>query len=855
MKKNNLLILLALASVGCSKSKDYPTLLSELEKQSQDEQIVERKLANLAPDKCMKDVFSLDMLKAEIKGIEKQYLSGTKVTGKWKHLNLEELPIPQANFLKAHGSRLGDLNNTNAFDYSDCKDLPCVINKIYGKPDSIAGYVHYLWYLKMGNYLTAHNTVYGGSYRDIIPGTYNGKEFAVSAYLWSEDELYAFWRLSHMIKAPHTQLKALTEIQRVPRGEYYGFMSNYTCGLAWSHGLISLQDGCLPTGSDLYPGTFYESVLHELTHQVDYHEGRKNQKTYRSGDQDYLDVSGFFLKEYKDDTGKMVRQWEHKPGTKLVTSYAGTSPAENFAETIAHFRVNGTVAKTMVSTAHWDYTSKNYFNNKHFDKTELIDNWIGHQKSLIAQLAFKAVGNCSKSTQAFASTYFKKTDFLVPLLPAMINCLGVKATEISKEVQAKIKVTDPDGCQVLSDYNSRSAWEPILKPEFISLMNKYLNELKADKTYFAKVEAFHNEIPKREMANQAFLSCSDINTEEACYEEGVLRLALEKIAPLNLPAAHAQDLAELYLSSHPLEETRQNLNSYYKSFVASNKAQIDLEANDAWEKCSALPISDELPPTGNHFTVTDGYMVSSIYNCINIEFPDSAKSLVRNMAVGDLKVQHPKEELILHDEVVPELKKSFSALYVKKKEREGKAVLEYIEMDNGKLRKQQIEDFSWVKDVLNTENINQDCQKNALSKISFPLRYQLKNVVFSSLVANACKEIHATAEYSTWLEESKSAFADKSVSGLENRILELAQLKAKECLEMYPVNTNLSRIKFKKEREACLLGEWAQLEATGIKEFQQDPLVIKFKVDINTVKSQLEINRRRLQLKVIKENF
>jgi hypothetical protein len=849
MKRNKLLLFVALVSVGCSRTNDFPTLLSQLEKSAPDEKIAERKLANLAADQCLKDIFSVATLKSEIKELEKKHAAGTKVRGKWKHLNFEDLPIPQANFLKSYGARLGDLNDAEAFDYSQCKDLPCIFNKIYGKEDSVAGYVHYLWYLKMGNYLTAHNTVYGGSYRDIKPGIYNEKPLKVSDYLWSEDELYGFWRLSHMIKAPHTELRYLTEIQRVPRGEFFGFVGAMTCGLAWSHGIVSLQDGCLSTGTDAYPGTFYESVLHELTHQVDYHEGKKLNKSYRSDSQDYLDLSKFILNEYKDEAGKTVRQWKHKEGIKLASSYAGTSPAENFAETIAFFRVDGSTTKNNISDEHWKFTSKS------FQKSDFIKSWMVTHSSLMAQLAFKAVGNCSNSSQGFASTFFKKTDFITPLLPSMINCLGAKATEISKEIQSKVKVSDPDGCKVLAAYSLSTDWDPTFKIEVNGLMNKYLNELQTDKAYFAKVQAFHDEIPNRTMANDAFLSCSEIASEESCYPKEVIRLALEKIAPLNLPASHAQDLAELYLENHSLSDTREYINGYYKAFVQSHRAQIQLDAKDAWSKCESVPLSDDLPPTGRYFSVGDGYMVSSIFNCLNVDYPETAKLIVRNLGVGDLKVRHPKEEVILYEEVLPELQKSLLDIYIQKRDSENKAALEYIQNDNGVLRKQMLSDFVWVKDVLNADNLKKDCQRIALAKIQFPLTYQLRSPVFGVFVENACTDIHLAPEYNKWLEESKSVFAEKSVSGLEKRIVELANIKAKGCLIQFPVDTNLNRIKFKKEREACLLGEWAPIEAAAITEFSADPLVIKFKVDVSAVKSQLEINRRRLQLRVIKENF
>lgn len=855
MKKNKIIICLTVLSFSCTKTDKYHSMIGELEKNSTEEKILQRKLANVEPSKCLSDVFSVEMLKAEIKALEKKQASGTKVKGKWKHINLEDLPIPQANFLNTYGSRLGDLNKPEDLDYSACNDVPCIFNTIYAKPDNISGYVHYLWYLKMGSYLTAHNTVYGGHYRTISPGVYNEKTFAVSDYLWSEEELFAFWRLSHLLKAPHTKLHNLTEIQRVPRGEEFGFMDSMVCGLAWSHGLISLQDGCLGTGTDIYPGTFYESVMHELTHQVDYHEGKKISKTYRSDQSDYLDISGIYLvREYKEGY-KTIREWGVKEGAKLVTSYAGTSPAENFAETIANFRVDGSHTKERITADHWDYTSKNYFFDKSFEKSVQVKDWLTGESSLMSRLAFQVVGNCTKSSKGFVSTYFKKTDFLTPVLPSMLSCLGSKASEISQEVKAKIKVSDPDGCYVLNGYNAGAIWDPGFKTQLTALLNKYLKEIQADNAYFAKIQSFYDQIPNHTMANNAFLACSDLESEEICYQENVRNFALEKLAPLNLPESHANDLAELYLTSHSLTDTRQYLTDYYRAFVDSHKAQIDLEASDFWASCEALPLNDDVPPSGLHFKLGDGYLASSIYNCINKDFLDTAKIIVRNLAVGGIKVQHPKEELMLEEEVKPLLQKSLSSIYSKKREKENKAALDYINQDDGKLRKQILSEFSWVKDVLNSENMEKDCQSLALSKIEFSLAYDLKAPVFGVFAESACKDIHLAPEYNTWLEESKTVFAEKSVTGLEKRIVELATTKAIVCLVKFPVNTNVNRIRYKTQREACLIGDWTLIEASALKEFSEDPLVIKFKVDVSQVKSQLEVNRRRLQLRVIKENF
>lgn len=863
MLKNKILLCsLVVVATGCSKSKDFPSLLGHLEKNASDDKVVQRELAAIDGERCLKDIFSVSVLKAEVKELEKKYASGTKVKGKWKHLNLEDLPIPQANFLKTYGNNLGDLNNPDAFDYSSCKDVPCIFNKIYGQDDYVAGYVHYLWYLKMGHLLGASNKVYD-ALPPAKPGEYNGKKFDVSAYLYRERELFGFWRLMQMVKAPHTTLTDLKEIFRVPQGEFFDFEVSGTrknsggtvCGLAFSNGYVIMQDTCLSMYDNWEDGNFYETVLHELSHQVDYHEGMKLRKTYRSQEADYLALSHFYLKEYKNEKGETVRQWSHSPGIKLPSSYGGTSPAENFAETLSHFRVDGTNLKAKISEEHWNFTSKNFYFDKSFEKRYLINGWVDGNLALISQAAFKAVSDCSSNPGKKASTYFKKTDFNVPLQAATINCLGSKADEFSRELRSKIKVTSPDGCRVLAEYNVKTDWEPALKVVLNANVNKYLKELQTDKEYFARIQSYVDKISDREMANQAFLACAEAEGEETCYQESVLKLALQKLAPLNLPEINSQELAQMYLDAHTLSDTRQYIMGYYKSFVKSQQTEIDEVAEAAWDKCESLPLNDDASPAGKHFTIGDGYMVSSIYNCLNTDFPESAKLIVRNMTINDSRVQHPKEEVILFDEVVPLLKASLLNLYEKKKVKELKSAQEFIQGDEGSLRKTVLSDFSWVTDVLNAANIQRDCEKHALSKVEFALRYHIRKEVFAGLISDSCRNISETSEYNKWLEDSQSVFAERSTDGLENRVLELARAQADSCLGQYPVDTNLNRIKFKKEREACLVDSWTAIEAKALKEFQADPMVMRFKIDVTAVKTKLETNRRRLQLKIIKEKF
>jgi len=82
MRKNNFFILAALLVAGCTK-KNPETLINKWVNYSNGSEVVERKLASAPQGQCLKDVFSVETLKAEIKEIEKNFSSAQKVSGSW----------------------------------------------------------------------------------------------------------------------------------------------------------------------------------------------------------------------------------------------------------------------------------------------------------------------------------------------------------------------------------------------------------------------------------------------------------------------------------------------------------------------------------------------------------------------------------------------------------------------------------------------------------------------------------------------------------------------------------------------------------------------------------------------------
>lgn len=726
MKRNNLFFSLALVmGVSCTQKPIEP-LISLWEKKIDSVSVIERTLASEPPGQCLKDIFTIETLKREVEELEKKYASGTRVSGQWKHLNLLDLPIPQANFLKTYGDQIGDLSDVNRIDFSQCQDLPCIFNRIYGKDDYVAGYVHYIWYLKFGNMLSADNRIPDQVSKNA--GEYNNKKISFTNYLLEKIELYAFWRLSFMLKSPHTTLTYLTEVQKIPKGE---ILENAqfagACGLASSAGWIVLTEKCLIVNEkNPDTGYLYQSVTHELTHQVDFQEGRNTKIFYRSHQQDYLALAGMSLKEFVDENGKQQRQWQHNPGIKLISNYAGTAPQENFAESLALFRVDGDHAKKQITTNHFNFVSENYFEGRSFEKEEMMKSWIEQSSQETDKAVLKAVMDCNAGGASLKSNYFSLKDLCDPTPPEQLHCLGSRATEIATLLKARISMTEPEGCEVLELSSVKDKWDNYLKNYLTIIFKKYLVDLHQDKKSLPEMKSFFEQISNKGIALKAFIACYKEPNDETCYVSKLQEAILLTSQRLNLAPEQVKALSDQYLLFNSYSLTKQAAKKYYQVFITSHLELIGQKADELWERCAGEPASDEVSPSGSYFQIPYGYMVSSFYNCLNVNINDTSKEIIHQFSVDGRKVQLGKEELILVDEARPHLIKNLQGFYLSKQEKEYQAAVEVMMNDRGAFRKK-----------INTASSNltrTNCIEEAYKLIPFQPLFHLKKELFSHFV-------------------------------------------------------------------------------------------------------------------------
>jgi hypothetical protein len=855
MKKNNLLWIAVLLLGACTKKPAEPLLVKWEKKTAAAERSLLRALASGRQNQCMRDAFTVETLKAEVRELERRFTSGRAARGRWRHLDLATLPVPQGNFLKTFGRDLGDLQNPEAIDFSGCADVPCIFNKIYGKGDAVHGYVHYIWYLKFGNYLAADNKV--PLQQSLAAGVWAGKSLPLSSYLLDERELYAFWRISHMLKAPHTTLRYLTQIQRVPRGERFEQPENArACGLAYSQGFITLTDECLKFGFNDDLGWIYQAVTHELSHQVDMEEGRGSMTGFRSNRQDYVTLSGLVQTEFVDAAGKPQRGWQPGPDAKVVSDYAKTNPVENFAESVAVYRVEGERAKAGLSGPHYGFVSRSYYQNREFTIPALMASWLQEQNGELSRSILKAVVYCREPSASGRSQYFRRGDFSVNVPANLLACVSERASEISVELRASVSLSEPEGCAILSVEDQRTRWNALVKEHLKAAFEHHLAQIQRDPQYVARIQSYLGDIENRALARTAYVSCYKEANEAGCYDEQLRKQTLERLRELSLPEADMQELARMYFTAHPFDAVRDDTIKLYQTFVQDNLESIRTAARETWGRCESISHNDADRPTGQAFSVSDGYLISSFYNCLNLRIPEAVSETIRNFSVNGGRVEGDKEERLLSIEVQPHFVRIIRELYDAERAKELRAVTQRLQQDQGETRRKLLADLSWVKNVADPRKILLDCKVQGYKLIGMTPLYNLPATVFGEfLEREACQNITAAPEFGAWIDSSQGTLREQVTANLGAKMLERGQALADECLREFPNTNPINRLLYRRSREACFTNRWPAAEARLVSDLSNDPLIRRLNLDRRAIETQLARNRSALQQQILLEKL
>lgn len=848
---------------ACSKPQDKRSskLLLDLwvKRESPVSQILERKLAAEGAEECMSDAFTEETLKAEIASIEKKYAKEKKMIGYFGDINLEDLPVPQATFLKKYGESFGDHSGKASADYRGCTDAPCVINKVYGQDSGVEGYAIYIWYLRVGNLLAIDNTrtIYvpiadkpGFSRPEIANGKYQGAERDFKDFLFSKDELYGFWRLSHMLQPPFTTLAKLKRIERIPIGHEIEGQTGNVCGLASSSGWIQLNDGCLTLNKDLDTGYFYQATNHELAHHVDFSLKSVSQS------EKLLTISGWSKKEETVDN-KVTVTFSILPNTKFVTGYAMSNPRETFAESLSLFLHDGDLTHANTSPSFYSTIKKDFYNDQGHKIDDIIDRIVTENSAKFLKETIDMTANCLEPEGILGqSKYFNGVQFAEKIPDLIKNCMGLKAEALEAAMMASAKVHEPMGCLITKvKLNGRSKLQKAWKEMIVNQIDYSYQKMKGDSQYLARIKSFYEQVSEDKGPGTVYVSCYAESDEKSCFDMKLKALAEKRVEKLKVTDAQFKEMVKLYIQNFEFLSVKSSVQENYSNFLKGQASVLLSASSELWESCIALKADDSERPTGTIFNVGEGYLVSSSYNCINAALPEKIKSVIRQFDLDGERVKDGKEELILTHMATPIIIEELKTLLSDSAYEEKKKIDNYIKESKESLRAGLKKDLTWATSFVDNNKIINDCKARGLKDISFEPLYHQKKSVMDPLLKEICESIPQSLEFVKYLNSIRENLEADSYSTLEGYVLDFGAIAAKECLVKYPADTSLNRVKFRVEREACLKDKWPNVEKSALTKISNEPLIVKFSIDTSGYADKVKARQRILQVKVIKEYF
>ncbi len=171
-----------------------------------------------------------------------------------------------------------------------------------------------------------------------------------------------------------------------------------------------------------------------------------------------------------------------------------------------------------------------------------------------------------------------------------------------------------------------------------------------------------------------------------------------------------------------------------------------------------------------------------------------------------------------------------------------------------KIQQNLEKNFGWLQ-VKDLNQFGTVCATTVETYIDAGFKFAQKRGLYSSSISELCKKMEEGTAFQNWLQTQGSGL----ISLLTQSVLRIVELKgeqiAQECLKQIPANSQIEKIKYKKDRESCLSAQWAIIEKQSLDEAQNDPLAMRLKLDLSSVAFELDQKRRFIQLKIMKKYF
>jgi hypothetical protein len=343
---------------------------------------------------------------------------------------------------------------------------------------------------------------------------------------------------------------------------------------------------------------------------------------------EWLSFSGWRSEEVVNpETGGPVLQWKSDSSKEgFVRQYAATSPAEDWADTVAYFRYEPETA-LQNSPRKSAYISQKVFGGRTFDPQGLFSYYSDFSKNQVSAVIPEVVDSCivktampralTQNAQALKAAIDLKFDFNVEF--QLQDCLRDQLAVAFLRIYSELKRTEFEACDFLSTRSLGLATQVVtgILPqlsEVLSRRSEIAEQLRA-------VVRLREDLKIALDPREAFLKCQGKESAQNCFSEAVGAAfdEVSKAYSAKIPLSLLEQEKRQYLTAHAWGTVRSEVSQLFNLLFSGIEVRIQQSANNRWNSCR-MAIGNEamgvVPPT-QPFSGGDRFVSGSILKCIN----------------------------------------------------------------------------------------------------------------------------------------------------------------------------------------------------------------------------------------------
>jgi hypothetical protein len=504
-------------------------------------------------------------------------------------------------------------------------------------------------------------------------------------YLFDANEWKAFWLQAHLLPKSMLRMPSLSTLHRVP----HGFMppewsASGTCGWAlgyWKSGIILLGDRCLVLNrSNVHDQSefFYEATTHEIAHRLsswNFVTGQWGPATSLDQDPEFLALSNWGIEELvPQDGSRVVRRWKSGSNAKFVSLYAGTSPAEDFAESVGHFRTHPN--ESLNSTPEkYQFVKNRIFDHRGYTTAELKTEYADAVRSdLVTEVAGWMAPCLTKPVPVMpidpglaATAAMLKID--LPLDDGVRTCLQSQFANQVQIILDDLRYEEPEACGVLDQAQAEGDVIAFAAKAVSPQLTLYLKTDSGAAGLIQGVQTFRDAMKQDFDARSLLLSCVNAPSMEQCYSDKA-KTEVQRLVDLHrrLIDGAGSDLLDSerdrFMDSNRFVEIHAQVTEFFERIFEKITDSVRTQAFQIWMACAEEPVT---PVTGDLFVEPyepgAGYLTPSMLNCLNVRASEQLLSIRKKAALEQgIDSFSPEAKIWIHQRILfPIFKSAFDS--------------------------------------------------------------------------------------------------------------------------------------------------------------------------------------------------